>query len=367
MGRSGGRFLAMVTSETEGFRSFVDRLTDLSNSASLALMVSVGHRTGLFDTMPKLPPATSAEIADNAGLDERYVREWLGSMATGRIVDLDPHTMTFALPADGSACLTRAAGPPTRAVALQLIAMFGSVEDRVVECFQHGGGVPYSAFPRFQAICAEISWAALDASLIQDVLPIVPGLIERLRNGIEVADVGCGCGHTLNIMAEAFPASRFLGWDVSAAGLSAARAEAERMQLPNVRFEERDVAVLEDKDRFDFIATFDAVHDQARPDVVLQAIARALRADGAYLCVEIGASSTLADNLEIPWAPGMYTASCMHCMTVSLAAGGMGLGAMWGEELARGMLADAGFGLVEVKRLPQDPINNYFSASKIPQ
>ncbi len=104
----------MVTSETEGFRSFVDRLTDLSNSASLALMVSVGHRTGLFDTMPKLPPATSAEIADNAGLDERYVREWLGSMATGRIVDLDPHTMTFALPADGSACLTRAAGPPTR-------------------------------------------------------------------------------------------------------------------------------------------------------------------------------------------------------------------------------------------------------------
>ena len=155
--------------------------------------------------------------------------------------------------------------------------MFGSVEDRVVECFQHGGGVPYSAFPRFQAICAEISWAALDASLIQDVLPIVPGLIERLRNGIEVADVGCGCGHALNIMAEAFPASRFLGWDVSAAGLSAARAEAERMQLPNVRFEERDVAVLEDKDRFDFIATFDAVHDQARPDVVLQAIARALR------------------------------------------------------------------------------------------
>jgi hypothetical protein len=211
---------AIEVLRARGPRSFADRLTDLSNGASLALMISLGHRSGLFDAMAKLPPATSVEIAENAGLDERYVREWLGAMATGRVVEHDPAIGTFVLPVAHAARLTRAAGADNGAVGFQLIGMFGAVEDRVVECFRQGGGLPYSAFPRFQAICAEMNWASLDATLLRDILPLVPGLTDRLRAGIEVADVGCGSGHAVNIMAETFPASCFVGWDISATGLN---------------------------------------------------------------------------------------------------------------------------------------------------
>jgi SAM-dependent methyltransferase len=345
-------------------QTFADRLMDLSNSGSLALMVSVGHRTGLFDTMASLPPATSVEIADNACLDERYVREWLAAMATGRIVELDPVAMTFALPAEHAACLTRAGGPRNSAVAFQLLGVFAAVEDRVVECFRRGGPVADSEYPRFQEICAEIGWASLDANLLDVTLALVPGVTRRLQAGIDVADVGCGAGHAINLMAGAFPASRFIGWDLSETGLAAGRAEAERKQLANVTFERIDAAVLDQPERFDFITTFDAVHDQARPDLVLRAIAAALRPGGTYLCVEVSASSTLAENLDIPWAPALYTASCMHCLCVSRQSGGKALGAMWGEQKARQMLGEAGFASLEVKRSPLDPVNNYYIASK---
>jgi SAM-dependent methyltransferase len=345
-------------------QGFAERLMDLSNSGSLALMVSVGHRTGLFDTMASLPPATSAEIADNACLDERYVREWLAAMATGRIVEFDPVAMTFALPAEHAASLTRAAGPHNSAVAFQLLGMFAAVEDRVVECFRRGGAVADSEYPRFQEICAEIGWASLDANLVDVTLALVPGLTDSLRAGIDVADVGCGSGHAINVMAEAFPASRFVGWDLSETALAAGRAEAERRQLANVSFERQDVAVLDQREQFDFITTFGAVHDQAWPDLVLNAISTALRSSGIYLCVEVAASSTLGENLDIPWAPALYTASCMHCLCVSRQSGGMALGPMWGEQKARQMLGEAGFASLRVERSPLDPVNNYYIAAK---
>jgi SAM-dependent methyltransferase len=345
-------------------RSFADRLLGLSNSGSLALMVSVGHRTGLFDAMASLPPATSEEIALNATLDERYVREWLAVMATGGIVDYDPLAMTFVLPPEHAACLTRAAGTSNAAAGFQLLGSFGSVEDKIVECFRHGGGVEPSAFPRYEAIQAEVTWARLDASLLREALPLVPGLPDLLRNGIEVADVGCGYGHALNIMAGAFPASRFVGWDASGATLNVARSEALRKQLTNVRFEQRDAATLEERGRFDLITTFEGIHDHPRPERLVKAIARALRQNGTYLCVEVGASSNLGDNLVIPWAPAIYTASCMHCVAISLASGGAGLGAMWGQQKAREMLAEAGFSSVIVRRAVSDPLNDYYIATK---
>jgi SAM-dependent methyltransferase len=344
--------------------SFADRLIDLSNSGLLALMVSIGHRTGLFDAMATVPPATSSEIADRAGLNERYVREWLAAMTTGRIVAHDPREMTFTLPAELAAHLTRAAGAGNFAAGFQLLGALAAVEDRVVDCFWRGGGVPSSEFSRFQAICAELSWPALDAGLLQSVLPLVPGLSQRLHMGIDVAEVGCGWGHALNLMAESFPASRFVGWDASDEALAAGQAEAERKELRNVRFERRDATSPEVTESFDFIMTLDALHDQARPDLVLRGIAGAMRPEGTYLCVEIGASSTLADNLGLPWAAGMYAVSCMHCLPVSLASGGAGLGAMWGDQLACRLLAEAGFLVRDVKRLPSDPLNNYYIVTK---
>jgi SAM-dependent methyltransferase len=334
------------------------------NEAALALMVSVGHRTGLFDAMAGMPAATSAEIAAAAALDERYVREWLAVMTTGRIVEHDSAAGTYALPAGHAAWLTRAAGMQNLAIGMQYIGLMAMVEDQVVDCFRHGGGVPYSAFPRFQAVMAEDSGAVHDATLIDVTLPLVPGLTGRLGDGIDVADVGCGSGHAVNLMAEAFPRSRFTGFDFSESGIAAARAEAGRRGLANARFEQRDAARLGETARFDLVTSFDAVHDQARPDLMLAGIAAALRPGGVYLCVDTSASSKLADNLNHPLATFLYTVSCMHCMTVSLADSGMGLGTMWGEQTARKMLGEAGFTSVEAKRVEGDIVNAYFVATR---
>jgi ubiquinone/menaquinone biosynthesis C-methylase UbiE len=206
--------------------------------------------------------------------------------------------------------------------------------------------------------------AVHDATLIDVTLPLVPGLTGRLGDGIDVADVGCGSGHAVNLMAEAFPRSRFTGFDFSESGIAAARAEAGRRGLPNARFEQRDAARLGETARFDLVTSFDAVHDQARPDLMLAGIAAALRPGGVYLCVDTSASSKLADNLNHPLATFLYTVSCMHCMTVSLADDGMGLGTMWGEQTARKMLGEAGFTSVEAKRVDGDIVNAYIIASR---
>jgi SAM-dependent methyltransferase len=285
-------------------------------------------------------------------------------MTTGRIVDHDGAAGTFSLPADHAAWLTRSAGLNNLAIQAQYVGLLALVEDQIVDCFRHGGGVPYSAFPGFQALMAEDSGTVHDATLVDVTLPLVPGLVDRLGQGIDVADVGCGSGHAANLMAQAFPRSRFVGFDFSDTGLAAAAAEADRKDLTNVRFEKRDAARLDETARFDLITTFDSVHDQARPDLVLAGIARALRQGGVYLCVDISASSKLSENLDHPLGPFLYTTSCMHCMTVSLAEGGMGLGAMWGEQTARKMLGDAGFTSIEGTQVDGDLVNTYFIATK---
>ena len=343
---------------------FAERMMRMLNEAALALMVSVGHRTGLFDVMAAMPEVTSAEIASSAALDERYVREWLAVMTTGGIVKHDGAAGPFSLPADRAAWLTRKAGPDNLAIQAQYIGLLALVEDQIVDCFRRGGGVPYSAFPKFQALMAEDSGAVRDATLINVTLPLVPGLVDRLRDGIDVADVGCGSGHAVNLMAGAFPRSRFVGFDLSDTGLAAADAEASHKALTNARFEKRDAARLGETARYDLITTFDTVHDQARPDLVLAGIARALRPGGVYLCVDVAASSKLSENLDHPLGPFLYTISCMHCMTVSLAEDGMGLGAMWGEQKARQMLRDAGFTSVEAVHVDGDTLSMYFIASK---
>jgi SAM-dependent methyltransferase len=352
----------MSQARTENSTEFAERMLRTMNEAALALMVSVGHRTGLFDIMAAMPAATSAEIASRASLDERYVREWLAVMTTGRIIEHDGTTESYSLPADHAAWLTRAAGMQNLATGMQYIGLLALVEDQIVDCFRHGGGVPYSAFPRFQAIMGEDSGAVHDATLVDVTLPLVPGLIDKLREGIDVADVGCGSGHAVNLMAAAFPRSQFAGFDFSDAGIAAARREAERDGLANARFDVRDAADLGEVGRFDFITTFDSVHDQARPDLVLAGIATALRPGGVYLCVDTAASSKLAENMDHPLGPFLYAVSCMHCMTVSLAEGGMGLGTMWGEQTARRMLSEAGFASIETAHLDGDIVNSYFIA-----
>jgi 2-polyprenyl-3-methyl-5-hydroxy-6-metoxy-1,4-benzoquinol methylase len=344
--------------------AFAEKMLGLLNGASLAIMTSIGHRTGLFDTLAGLPPSTSEQIAKAAGLNERYVREWLGAMVTGRIIDYEPVSVTYYLLPEHAPSLTRAAASDNLAMFMQYIALLGNVEDRIVECFRNGGGVPYSAYPRFQQLMAEESDQTVAAALVDTILPLAPGLVEALGNGMDVLDVGCGHGNAINVMAKVFPNSKFTGYDFSEEGIAAARAEAKQKGLSNVRFEVKDVAGLNEPGRYGLITAFDAIHDQAQPTKVLRSIANALRTDGIFLMADIRASSYLEKNLGHPLGPFLYTASCMHCMTVSLALNGEGLGTMWGEEKARQMLADAGFTSVELKQLPHDIQNNYYIATK---
>ncbi len=343
---------------------FAGRIVGTIDAASTAILLSIGHQTKLFDTLAELPAATSTHIADAAGLNERYVREWLGGVVAGQIVDYDPATQTYSLPQHRAAVLTRAAGPDNLARVAQFIPLLAEVEQKVIGCFRSGGGLSYSEYPRFHTLMAEESGEVFDAALVDVILPMVDGLPVRLQAGVDVADFGCGSGHAVNVMASAFPASRFVGIDFSAEGLAAGTAEARRLGLTNATFEAVDVADYDATDAFDVITAFDAVHDQAHPGQVLANIHRALRPGGVFLMVDIKASSRLEDNVGVPFASYLYTVSTMHCMSVSLGLDVDGLGTCWGRELATSMLADAGFGDVQVREIESDPINFYYIARK---
>lgn len=344
--------------------AFAGEMVARLNGSGVVLLTSIGHHTGLLDTMASLPPSTSEQLAEATNLNERYVREWLGGMVTGGIIDYDPANRSYRLPPERAAVLTRAAGPKNLAVMASFLPQVARVEDGIIEAFQNGGGVPYADFPRFQGMMAELSGQIVDATLLEVTFKLVPGLNAQLEAGIDVADIACGSGHAINVMAKAFPRSRFVGYDFSTEGVAAANAEAERLELPNARFIEQDVARLDTESSYDLITIFDAIHDQAQPRTVLKNVARALRPDGTLLAVDIRASSNLEENLDHPLAPVMYTISTMHCMTVSLALGGEGLGNMWGEQKALELFAEAGFTGVEVKQVEGDILNNYYIARK---
>jgi len=313
------------------------------------------------------PPMSSEALAKLAGLNERYVREWLGAMTTSGAIEVDPITNRYMLPPEHAAYLTRAAAADNLAVFAQYIGLLGSVEDDIVECFRKGGGVPYERFPRFHEVMAEDSGQSVMSSIESHILPLVPGLAERLRAGIRMLDVGCGQGRIINRLAELFPASRFTGMDLSMEAIAAGRTESVARRLGNVEFVAVDLSDFDQRAEtaaYDLITTFDAVHDQARPLSVLKGIHRALRPDGVYLMQDIHGSSHVHKNLDHPIGTFLYTVSCMHCMTVSLAQGGEGLGAMWGEEKTRQYLAEAGFRSVELHRLAHDIQNNWYVVTK---
>ncbi len=348
----------------ETTEEFVGRMIAAIDGASLAILLSIGHQTGLLDTMAGLGAATSAQIADAANLNERYVREWLGGMTTGHVVDYDAGAGTYSLPAHRAGVLTRAAGPHNLALVALFLPQLGEVEQKIVRCFREGGGLPYSEFPRFHALMAEQSATVFDLALVDVVLPLVDGLPERLRAGADVADLGCGSGHAINVMAQAFPNSRFTGIDFSDHAISTGVQEAARLGLTNAAFESHNLTELDKTDAYDVITVFDAIHDQAQPARVLENIQRALRPGGVFLMADIKASSRLEENVDVPMSTYLYTVSLMHCMTVSLALGGAGLGTAWGTQLATSMLVDAGFDDVRVLEIESDPINNYYIATK---
>ena len=339
--------MTTVTLDAERSEAFAGRLAEVLNDAGLAVMISIGHRTGLFDALAKSGATTSDDLARAAGLHERYVREWLGAMTTGRVVELDPETRLYVLPAEHAAWLTRGA-PYNAAVTAQFIPVLATVEDDVVNAFRDGGGVPYERYGRFHEVMAEDSAQSVVAALTDHILPLVPGLTDRLEKGIRVADLGCGRGRALIELARTYPRSTFTGVDLSEDAVAWATDAAAGLE--NVRFEARS------------LATFDAVHDQPAPLALLKGIHRSLAKGGVYLMQDIDGHTHHHENLDLPFGTFLYAVSCLHCMTVSLAQGGEGLGTLWGVEKAEELLREAGFTQLELHRLEHDPVNVYVVA-----
>ena len=339
---------------------FLETFSTILNNGAVAAMASVGHRLALFDALQKTPDGTSRHIAATANLSERYVREWLAVMVTGGIVVYDPATATYSLPQEHAACLTTNAPYGNLAVYAQSVALFGKVEDQVLEVFRTGKGISYGDYPCFHQIMAEDSGQTVVASLEDILATLVPDLPDRLKRGIDVLDAGCGAGRAIIRMAELFPQSRFAGIDLCADAIEMAVAEAEARNVRNVKFEVRDLAGFDETSAFDLITSFDAVHDTKDPQVLLHSFHRALRPSGVHLMQDIGGSARLENNIEFPFAAFLYAISCTHCTPVSLAQGGEGLGTMWGWETAETMLRSAGFSEIERTVLHHDPMNVWF-------
>jgi 2-polyprenyl-3-methyl-5-hydroxy-6-metoxy-1,4-benzoquinol methylase len=288
----------------------------------------------------------------------------LDGTVAGGVTEYDARTGQYFLPPEHAESLTYDDGPVNLARNLKMITMLAGVEPELRDRFTHGGGLGYDHYPRFHAMMAEEAAATHDAGLLDMVVPAVPGLHERLSQGAAVADIGCGSGHAVNLLARAYPASRFVGFDIGTEAIEAARAEAAGWGLGNAEFVVRDVAELSEQAAYDVVTAFDAIHDQAFPDRVLAGIATALRPDGIFLMVDIKAESGVQNNLTLPWATYLYTLSLMHCMSVSLAQNGVGLGTVWGRQKAEQMLAEAGLVDIDAMEIRTDPFNYYYVAHR---
>ncbi|MBI2170976.1 MAG: methyltransferase domain-containing protein [Chloroflexi bacterium] len=325
--------------------------------ASVIAMCAVGDRLGLFKTLASGGPASSAELAARAKVNERYAREWLGGMACAGYLTYDPAGKRFTLPPEQALALAQEASPVFVGGMYELFMAEIQPFGQVCEAFQKGGGVQQGVYPgdfwlgleRFTA-----SW--FENLLLQQWIPAVPHVEAKLRQGAVVADVGCGNGKALVKLAQAFPNSRFVGYDAFAPAIATATAKAKEAGVADrVQFQVRDVSKGL-TEQYDLITTFDVVHDAVQPRALLKAIRQGLKRDGSYLLLDINCSDKLEENIG-PLGAVFHGVSLFYCMTTSLAEHGEGLGTMGlppskVDELCK----EAGFG--SVRRLPlENPFN----------
>ncbi len=330
----------------------------------VTILATLGDRLDLFKNLGH-GPATSAELAARAGVDERYTREWLMGMTCAGYVDYDPAAKCFALPPEHMPVLTQESGPVFFGGVHQELAgatgLMGSLAP-LIDAFRHGGGVPQSAFDHnMWDGMARFSSGWFENLLVQHWIPAMPRVRTLLEGGADVADVGCGHGRAILKLAQTYPNSRFTGYEAFEPSVVRARTEASNAGLDGqVRFE------LADPGRglprlYDVITTFDVVHDAIDPGGLLRSIRQALRPGGAYVCLDINCSDKLEENVG-PLGALFSTFSILYCMTTSLAHSGEGLGTLGLPEVKlRELCRDAGFSQLE--RIPlENPFNNLYLA-----
>jgi SAM-dependent methyltransferase len=336
--------------------AFIGQVVSDLSAAFSGVLVNVGRKLGLYQAMAERGACSSAALAAATGIRERYVREWLANQAAGGYVAYDPATQTYALPPAQAMVLARDDSPVFMAPAFEVAASFWLDEERVVETFRSGEGLPWHAH-NHRLFCGTESFfrTGYRANLVSAWLPALDGVVERLKRGAEVADIGCGHGASTILMAQAFPRSRFLGLDYHDASIATARQRAaEQGVTGNIAFEVRAASELEGGD-FDLVCFMDCLHDLGDPVGALARCRTALKPDGKVLLVEPYAGDRLEENLN-PIGRMYYAASAMACTPNSLSQPvGLGLGAQAGEERLRAVARDAGFS--RLRRAAQTPVN----------
>ncbi|XP_072050732.1 S-adenosylmethionine-dependent methyltransferase Rv2258c-like isoform X1 [Amphiura filiformis] len=348
----------MAANVTETFEEFDSRLINIVSGGFMTMAIGLGVDTGLFDVMCSMDgPKTSQEIADLAGLKERYVREWLGAMAMGRIVDFNGDQETYHIPEHRIPALKPKSGKNAMTLYAKGVPMLSSVYKDIAECFKKDGpnGMAYSKYSDFHGFMAGLSSRWFDNYLIQHFVPGIPTLKEKLDSGIQVLDVGCGEGGASHLFAQNYPNSQIYGLDFQQHCITKATEIAANKGLENIHFVCQEASGMDPiwDSKFDYVFMHEILHDSAYPDKLLDETYRVMKSDGILSVIDTGAHSKLEDNLNLSPTIGIsYVCSMMNCVPVSLNfEGGMGLGAVWGKERAVEMLSDHGFDC-EVSKTP---------------
>jgi 2-polyprenyl-3-methyl-5-hydroxy-6-metoxy-1,4-benzoquinol methylase len=336
--------------------AFVGQAVVDMGAAISGLLLHLGDRLGLYKAMAGAGPITSTALAERTGTAERYVREWLANQAAGGYVVHDPGADTYELPAEHAMVLADEDSPVFLAGAFETIAACYADHEVVVDAFRSGAGIGWHAHDaRLFSGVERLFRPGYAAHLITDWLPALDGVVDKLRTGATVADVGCGRGSSTIIMARAFERSSFAGFDIHEPSIRAARtAAADAGVDARATF---DVAAAADLPGhgYDLVCLFDALHDMGDPAGAARRLRQALSPDGTLLLVEPNAGDTLEQNLN-PVGRTYYGLSTVICTPGSLAQDvGLGLGAQAGERRLTALLRGAGFS--RVRRAAETPFS----------
>ncbi len=340
---------------------FIQKIVGELGAAASALLVRIGDKLGLYRAMAGRGPLTSAEVARLTGTNERYVREWLANQAAGGYLEYDAATGAYTLPPEHALALARDDTPASVQGAFEVLSAMSKAEPKVAERFRTGEGLRWGDqdCELFEGT-ERFFRPGYAAHLVDEWIPALDGIEEKLRGGGKVADVGCGHGASTILLAKAFPRSTFVGYDSHAESIEAARTRAASEGLSErVKFEIAN-AVSFPGSGFDLVAHFDSLHDMSDPVGAARRVKSALAAGGIWMLVEPCAGDRVEENLN-PVGRLFYAASTLICVPNSLADRGLALGAQAGEAMLRQVAEQAGFR--RFRRATQTPFNLVFEAA----
>lgn len=345
--------------DPEKLKASGQKVFGLLSGALISAMIHLGDKLGLYRALNGAGALSSEELAQKTGLHERWVREWLRGQAAAQLLDYQEER--FELSAEMAMVLADEDSPKFAAGIFSDLPQRMAILNKLPEAFKTGLGLPYDARGPEGAQGIERVFAPwYRHALVPVVLPKLAGVVEKLQAGAKVADVGCGAGIALIEMAKTYPHTHFHGYDISQHALSRAQANKEQAGLTNIVFHDASQEGLPADASFDFVTTFDCIHDMARPAEMIQAIRMALKPDGTWLIADIKSAPTFEENLEKnPMTGLMYAFSVMGCMSSALSEpGGAGLGTLgFNEQVARAMTAEVGF-----SRFTRHDFDNPFNA-----